>query len=57
MAVDLWMPYIIMLMLFIDPDLDAWSQWVGEDKQSASYVLGNYKQAISIKLAATVGQF
>ena len=42
---------------FDDLDLDARSQWVGKGEKSALHALGNYKQAISIKLATTVGHF
>ena len=40
---------------FDDLDLDARSQWVGKGKKSALHAFGNYKQAIDINVATTVG--
>ena len=43
---------------FDDLDLDARSQWVGKGaKISALHALGSYEQAVSLKLATTVGHF
>ena len=41
---------------FDDLGLDARSQWVGKGKHQR-FMLSKTKQAISIKLATTVGQF
>ena len=40
---------------FDDLDLDARSQWVGKGNTSQRFMLSATKQAISIKLATTVG--
>ena len=41
MTVDLWMPYMLMVVLS-DLDLDARSEWVSKDKKSALHALCNY---------------
>ena len=55
MSVDSWMPYALKLS-FDDRGLDARSQWIGKGKHQRC-MLSATKQAISIKLATTVGPF
>ena len=42
---------------FDGPDRGARSQWVGKGKTNQHWVISTHKQAISIKLATTVGLF
>ena len=42
---------------FDDLDLDAKSQWVGKGEKNQRCMLSATKQAISIKLATTIGHF
>ena len=51
------MDAIYALARFDDLDLEARSQCVRRATKSALHALGNYKQAIGIKLAKTVGHF
>ena len=55
MAVDLWMPYIMFVSMTLT--LMQGHSGTAMAKKSTLNALGNYKQAIRIKLATRVGLF